>query len=635
MRVACDIQVQFAHRHEFENRYDYGVLDYSTDDGATWNFAAAFTGTQTSFAPASVKLAGLAGQSRARFRFRLFSDLAVNGDGWYLDDIRLLGRSAEAEVIAPGSNPAPTLAGLSPAYGPLPGGTRVTIHGANFTDTADTIITFADLPATNVQVVSHNTITATTPPHVAGTVAVRVLNRNGGSSLNQGFTYWSGEPLLKRPTITRVTPNAGSLRGGTLVTITGSDFTPATTLTFGAQLVTPTFINPQELRVSSPGSATPEAVRLLVSNGNFMNVQENAFTYTAATPPQAQLLHPNGGEILYAGSTTTIRWRSSDDRAVAQHRLELVRADGTLLSPIANDISGAQQSLVWTLPSSLPAGVARVRLTAIDDEGSAAAITSTQDFTLVKRWQTGTPLPTALWQFPAVTDGQRLFALGGLTGAAGTTVNTLSRFDPSNNTWTTLAPMKRTVSSNDAVYLNGKIYVPGGVLASGLVITNHQVYDLVTNAWTEVLEPPSSVQDTALVADAKNNAYYRVGGRRSSSSTTVSPELLVYAPQANQWTELSPIPEARYGHDAVLIDGKLYVAGGADRNTGKRIGWRYDPATDFWTQIASLNKARRFAASALGTDDKGNPLWFLFGGDDPNTGIPLDDGEVYDVRNDR
>jgi uncharacterized protein (TIGR03437 family) len=48
-----------------------------------------------------------------------------------------------------------------------------------------------------------------------------------------------------------------------------------------------------------------------------------------------------------------------------------------------------------------------------------------------------------------------------------------------------------------------------------------------------------------------------------------------------------------------------------------------------------LNKARRFAASALGTDADGNPLWFLFGGDDPNTGVPFDDGEVYDVRNNR
>ena len=635
LRNFSDLKVQFAHAHEFENRYDYGVVDYSLNDGATWSFASAFTGSQASFTPVEVKLAGLAGQQRARFRFRLFSDLQLNGDGWYLDDIRLVGRSADAAVIAPGSNHAPTLASISPAYGSLQGGTLVTITGANFTDSADTLVTFDGIAASQVKIISDNTLTAFTPAHAAGAVAVRIINRNGGSSLNQGFTYWSGEPLLKRPTVTRITPNSGSLRGGTLVTIAGSDFTPATTLAFGNKLVTPTFINPQELRVTSPSSPTTGAVLFFLSNGNFLNVVENAFTYTAATPPQVQILSPNGGEVLYAGSTTTLRWRSSDDRAVVRQRLALLNGDGVELSVIADDVGGERQTFVWSLPSALPAGAARLRVTAIDDEGAAAQAVSSQTFTIVKRWQRETPLPTALWQFPVVTDGQSLYALGGLTGAAGTTVNTLSRFDPGSNMWTTLAPMKRTVSSNDAVFLNGKIYVPGGLLSSGLVITNHQVYDIAANTWSEVLEPPSSVIASAIVADAKNNLYYRIGGRRSTTSTTITPEVLFYDVKANQWTEVSPMPDSRYGHEAVLIDGKILVAGGADRNAGLRQCWQYDPVTDFWTQRANLNKARRFAASALGTDADGNPLWFLFGGDDPNTGVPFDDGEVYDVRNDR
>ncbi len=636
LRNFSDIRLQFAEAYEFENRYDYGVLDYSTDDGATWSFAGAFTGTQASFTPAEVKLAGLDGQQRARFRFRLFSDLQLNGDGWYLDNIRLVGRSADAGVIAPGSNNAPTLVGLNPAYGALPGGTLVTITGANFTDSADTIVTFDGIPASNVKIISDTTLTLLTPAHTAGAVAVRIVNRKGGSSLNQGFTYWSGEPLLKRPTVSRITPHSGSLRGGTLVTITGSDFTPATTLAFGNKLVTPTFVSPQELRVTSPSSPTTGVVLFFLSNGNFLNVVENAFTYTAPTPPQVQVISPNGGEVLYAGSTTTIRWRSSDDRSVARHRLALLSTNGTVLTELADAISGERQAYVWTLPSSLPAGAAHLRVTAIDDEGAEAQAVSSQPFTIVKRWQPGTPLPAALWQFPAVTDGKSLFALGGLTGGDGTQVTTLSRFDPNNNTWTTLAPMRRAVSSNDAVYLNGKIYVPGGLLSSGLVITNHYAYDIATDAWQQVFEPPTSVVYSALVADPAQNRYYRIGGRNSAVSTIISPEVQVYDVKTNAWTELSPLPERRFGHEAVMVDGKILVAGGAERfDLGKYTCWKYDPATDFWTQIASLNKKRRFAASALGTDDKGNPLWFLFGGDDPDTGLPLDDGEVYDVRNDR
>ncbi len=344
LRHLSEIKLQFAHAYEFENRYDYGVLDYSTDDGALWNFAGAFTGTQATFTQAEVKLPGLDGVQQARFRFRLFSDQAITGDGWLLDDLRLVGRSADPGVIAPGSSHAPTLASLSPAYGALQGGTLVTITGANFTDSADTIVTFDGITASNIKVISDNTLTVITPPHAAGAVAVRIVNRKGGSSLNQGFTYWSGEPLLKRPTVTRIAPNFGSLRGGTLVTITGSDFTPATTLAFGNKLMTPIFISPQELRVTSPSSPATGAVLFFLSNGNFLNVVENAFTYTAPTPPQVQVISPNGGEVLYAGSTTTIRWRSSDNRFVARHRLALLSNNGTVLTELADAISGERQA---------------------------------------------------------------------------------------------------------------------------------------------------------------------------------------------------------------------------------------------------------------------------------------------------
>ncbi len=625
------VTLVFAERRDFEHRYDYGYVEYSVDDGAMWNYAASFTGTQASFSQTQVRLDALSGQAKARFRFRVFTDLEVNADGWFIDDIRLLGRSADATIINPGSAPAPLIDGIAPAFGRLPGGTRVTISGASFTDTADTTVTFDGVAASALQVVSHNTITATTPPHAAGTVAVRIINRNGGSSLNFGFTYWAGEAAMTAPAINRVLPASGSTNGGTAVTIDGANFTPATKVTFGAQAITPTFINPRELRVVTPAAAAG-AVAVTLANGTLATTRNAAFTYSTTTPPTVQLTTPSGGETLFVGSSMAIRWTSSDDRVVAKHRLALVRSDGSLASEIANDLSGEQQSFVWQIPAVVANGL-RVRVTVIDDEGNSAQAES-MPLQIARRWQNETPLPSALWQFPVVSDGRALFALGGLSGGSGTTVNTLSRFDLGTNTWTTLAPMIRTVSSGDAVFLNGKIYVPGGVLGSGLVITNHQVYDIATNSWTEVLEPPVSSQFYTLVADAKNNVYYRVAGSRLGLSNPI-PDLWLYDIKANAWTQWSDIPEPRYGHEAAWIDGKIYVAGGADRSGGKRRCWRYNPATDFWEEIASLNRARRFAASAVGADPAGNPLWFVFGGDDPNTGIPLSAGEVYDVRNDR
>jgi uncharacterized protein (TIGR03437 family) len=624
-----DVTLAFAERRDLENRYDYGYVEYSLDDGATWNYAASFTGTRASFAPARVRLEALSGQAKARFRFRVFTDLEITADGWYVDDIRLTGRSADAQIISPGNAPAPNVDAVLPAFGALSGGTRITIQGANFTDTADTTVTFDGIAASNVQVVSHNTITAMTPPHAAGAVAVRVTNRNGGSSLNLGFTYWADDAATIAPLINRIVPATGSINGGTSVTIDGANFTPATKVMFGAHSLTPTFINPRELRVVTPAAAMG-AVNVTLANDALTTTRNAAFTYVNTAPPSVQLT--NLRETLFVGSAIALRWASSDDRAVAKHRLVLLRSDGSIANEIAPDLSGEQQSYVWTIPPVVANGL-RVRVVATDDEGNGASAESAP-FSIARRWQTETPMTAALWQVAAVTDGRALFTLGGLTGASGTTVNTLTRFDVGANSWTTLAPMIRAVSGHDAVLLNGKMYVPGGALGSGLVITNHQVYDVATDKWTEVLEPPVSSQFYALVADAKNNAYYRIAGSRLGLSNPIA-DLLHYDIKANSWTQLSDLPEPRYGHEAAWIDGSIYVAGGADRNGGKQRCWRYDPATDFWTEVASLNRARRFAVNAVGSDPAGNPLWFVFGGDDPNTGLPLSNGEVYDVRNDR
>ena len=86
-------------------------------------------------------------------------------------------------------------------------------------------MTFGGTAATNVVVTNSTTITATTPAHAAGAVAVTVTNSNGLSgNLANGFTY------LAPPTVTSVSPNSGTTAGGTAVTITGTNFAGGATV---------------------------------------------------------------------------------------------------------------------------------------------------------------------------------------------------------------------------------------------------------------------------------------------------------------------------------------------------------------------------------------------------------------------
>ena len=73
-------------------------------------------------------------------------------------------------------------------YGPAAGGTSVTITGTGFL--AGATVSLGGTAATNVNVVSSTSITATTPAHAAGAVSVVVTNTDAQSgSLTNGYTY--------------------------------------------------------------------------------------------------------------------------------------------------------------------------------------------------------------------------------------------------------------------------------------------------------------------------------------------------------------------------------------------------------------------------------------------------------------
>src|SRR6185295_8481725 len=101
--------------------------------------------------------------------------------------------------------------------GPATGGTSVSISGTNFV--ANATVRFGNASATNVNVVSASTITATTPGGAVGTVSVTVTNPGGQSStLPSAFTYLAAPA----PTISGISPSTGT--GGTSVTISGANF---------------------------------------------------------------------------------------------------------------------------------------------------------------------------------------------------------------------------------------------------------------------------------------------------------------------------------------------------------------------------------------------------------------------------
>ena len=123
-------------------------------------------------------------------------------------------------------DPTPALTKVTPGAGKL-GGTTVTLTGSGFRTGATSVTFGAGNHGSSVHVTGTTTLTVKTPSHSAATVTVTVTTP-GGTSGSQHYTFES------TPTLSKVTPSAGKLVGGTVVTLTGTGFVTGATVTFGS-----------------------------------------------------------------------------------------------------------------------------------------------------------------------------------------------------------------------------------------------------------------------------------------------------------------------------------------------------------------------------------------------------------------
>jgi hypothetical protein len=106
------------------------------------------------------------------------------------------------------------------------------------------------------------------------------------------------------PTVSSVSPNTGSTAGGTVVTITGTNFVTGATVTFGGTLATNvTVVLGTQITATTPAGSAG-AVAVTVTNPGGQNGSlSNGFTYIA--PPTITNVSPNNGPTA-GGTSVTI-----------------------------------------------------------------------------------------------------------------------------------------------------------------------------------------------------------------------------------------------------------------------------------------------------------------------------------------
>ena len=334
--------------------------------------------------------------------------------------------------------PAPTVASVSPNFGPQAGGTSVVITGTNLSGA--TAVLFGATTASYV-VNSATQITATSPAGT-GTVDVRVTT-TGGTSAISGADQFS---YLATPTITSIAPTAGPQAGGTAVTITGTNFIGTTGVNFGASAATGFTVNSATsiTATAPPGTGTVD-IRVSNSVGTSPTVAADQFTYVAA--PSVTSISPTAGPT---GGGTTVT----------------ITGTGFAAAPGTGAVRFGAATATYTINSNTqitataPAGSAGTVDVTVTTVGGTSATSAADQFTYVSA-----PTVTSISPTSGPTSGGTTVTITG-TNFSGTTAVTFGATAATGFTVNSATQITATAPAHAAGTIDVRVTTVGGTSAT-------------------------------------------------------------------------------------------------------------------------------------------------------------------------
>ncbi len=212
------------------------------------------------------------------------------------------------------------------------------------------------------------------------------------------------------------------------------------------------------------------------------------------------------------------------------------------------------------------------------------------------RWQEKAPLPTARSGMAATIYENEIYAIGGESTNGVTSA--VERYNISADTWSSLTPKPVAVADASAAVILGKIYVPGGRLASGKPTDILEIYDPQHDRWDQGASLPSALSAYAMaVFEGK---LYVFGGWDGAKYLDSS---FLYDPGQDTWKPISRMSVPRAFATAAVVGGRIYVIGGYDGTNALRLNEEYTPERDNgnnnpWTTRAALPEGRYGAGTA-------------------------------------
>jgi IPT/TIG domain len=442
----------------------------------------------------------------------------------------------EFTFVAP---PVPAVTGVSPTSGPAAGGTLVTITGTGFTGA--TAVDFRTTAATSFTVVNDTTITADSPPGIGGVADVTVTTPGGTSPTSpvDEFTY-----VIPSPAITGITPVSGPAAGGTLVTITGTAFTGATAVDFGATAATNiTVVSDTQITAdSSAGTGTVDVTVTTGAGGPSPTSPADQFTYFA--PPAITSINPTAGPVA-GGTVVTITGTGFTGATVVDFGTTPATS-----KTVTNDTH---------ITATAPAGTGTVDLT-VTTPGGTSATSSADQFTYAAVPAVSTISPAF---GPAAGSTLVTITGSGFTGATAVKFGTVAGTALTINSDTSIT----VKSPAGTAPVDITVVAPGGT--SGIVTADKFTYGPTVTALSPAGGPSAGgVTITVTGTGFTAGATVHFGTLLGSGVTVVSAtQLTVVAPGASAQTVDVQVTTAA-GQSPVNQPGDQYTFGTLPTVTG-------------------------------------------------------------------
>ena len=160
------------------------------------------------------------------------------------------------------------------------------------------------------------------------------------------------------------------------------------------------------------------------------------------------------------------------------------------------------------------------------------------------------------------------------------------------DSWNTKKPMHQARTSLGTVTIDGKIYAIGGRSVNGKCVDTNEQYDPTTNTWVTLASMPTP-RDVFAIA-AYEGKIYCIGGGTDDPKLT-GPSVWfpldvneVYDIATDSWSTKAPIPTimGAFNIQAYVVGEKIFVV-------TRETLYAYDPVRNSWTNITSTPASDR------------------------------------------